>query len=491
MAPTQKPRSTTARRIAVAFGAVLLLFALALAVMLISLAQIGAAEDEVARLDHAKHAGHHAAAMAREQYMHQAHTLITWTGSHLDHYRAVATEAVEATHHLKRAVADHYGEAQAEEIAGMIADSDRRFLDEVWPAVQRDERSRLAELHEITEVPVAKVVALNTELNRTLEADSDAARADAERIRRIARIAVLACFALAIAAAAAVGVYLMRSISRPVAAIRASAARIGAGDLASRVSLDGDDELAELAGAMDQMASDLGRHQAQLLDAHRLASIGQVASGVAHEINNPLGVILGYVTLLRREDGLGEREELRIIEEEVRQSQAIVAGLLDLARPVRLDTAEVDLAEVAREAAARLEETGVTKGVAIRFERGPAPPVLADEGKVRQIVLNLLTNAVESSREPNAETSEVVVSWCQRDGRAWIQIDDGGPGIPAENIERVFEPFFTTRRGGHGLGLAIARSLARAHGGDIILEPRSGGTRASLWLPLDAKQTLS
>lgn len=487
MAP-QKRRRTTARRIVGAFGAVLLLFALALAVMVIALGRIGAAEDEVARLDRAKHAGHHAAAMAREQYMHQAHTLITWDGSHLEHYGGVAKEALGATRHLQREVAGHYGEAQAAQIAEMIADSDRRFRGEVWPAVQRDERGRMAELHEITERPVAKVVALNTELNRKLEADSDSARNEAERIRRSARVAVLACFALAIAAAAAVGVYLMRSISRPVAALRAGAAKIGAGDLSARVSLKGNDELAELAGAFDQMASDLGRHQSQLLDAHRLASIGQVASGVAHEINNPLGVILGYVTLLRREPALADREELRIIEDEVRQSQAIVAGLLDLARPMRLHTTDVDLAEVAREAGARLEEGGGTGGVTIRFTGAPLPRVTADEGKLRQTVLNLLTNAVQASRDPDARSAEVEVMWCQRDRRAWIQIDDRGPGIPAENLERAFEPFFTTRRGGHGLGLAIARSLARAHGGDVTLEARPDGTRAVLYLPIDTKE---
>lgn len=488
-----RPRRTTARRIAGAFGAVLLLFALALAVMLLALDRIAAAEAEVARLDRAKHAGHHAAAMAREQYMHQAHALITWAGDHRDHYGAVAAEARAATHHLEQAVAGRFGEAEAAQIARMIAESDRRFQDEVWPAIQRGERARLAELHDVTARPVAKVVALNTELNGHLERASDAARSDADRIRRDARIAVVGCFALAIAAAAAVGVYLMRSISRPVAAIRAGAARIGAGDLTARVSLTGNDELAELARAFDQMASDLGRHQAELLDAHRLASIGQVASGVAHEINNPLGVILGYVTLLRREPGLRDREELRIIEDEVRQSQAIVAGLLDLARPVRLHRTEVDLADAAREVAARIEETGGAGQVEIQLASA-APPlrVTADEGKVRQILMNLLSNAVEAARDPAARAPVVAVSWSQRDGRAQVQIDDRGPGIPPEQLAQVFEPFFTTRRDGHGLGLAIARSLARAHGGEIQLSPLpEGGTRAALDLPLDGKEAVS
>jgi two-component system, NtrC family, sensor kinase len=351
-----QPRRTTARRIAGAFGLVLLLFALALVVMIVALGQIGDAEQEVARLDRTKHAGHHAAAMAREQYMHQAHTMLAWDDSHMDHYGETADAARVATTHLEHEVAGHPGADQAKEISRLVAESDRRFREEVWPAIQRNDRSRMAELHHVTEHPVQEVVELNTKLNQSLEAESDRAQERAESIRGTARVVVILCFALAIAAAAAVGYYLIRSISRPVAALRASAVRIGAGDLDARIALPGEDELADLARVFDRMAGDLKRHQTELLDAHRLASIGQVASGVAHEINNPLGVILGYVTLLRREPALADREDLRIIEDETRQSLAIVAGLLDLARPVRLDKSDVELSAIAREAAARLED---------------------------------------------------------------------------------------------------------------------------------------
>ena len=483
----RRPR-TTARRIAGAFGLVLLLFGLALVVMIVALGRIGAAEDEVARLDRAKHAGHHAAAMAREQYMHQAHTMLAWDNSHMDHYRETAQAALHATEHLQQEVAGHPGVEQAKEITRLIVESDRRFREEVWPAIERDDRSRMSELHDLTEQPVQEVVALNTKLNSTLEAESETARKAAEDIRGTARLVVIICFALAIAAAAAVGYFLMRSISRPVAALRAGAVRVGAGDLDARIGLPGDDELAELARVFDQMTADLERHQAELLEAHRLASIGQVASGVAHEINNPLGVILGYVTLLRREVQLADREELRIIEDEVRQSLSIVAGLLDLARPVRLDRSDVDLREVGREAASRLEEAGRTEGIDIRFRDNAIARVQADEGKVRQIVFNLLLNAVEAVREPDAAAPIVEITWCEKNGFAWLQIDDHGPGIRPDVLERLFEPFFTTRSKGHGLGLAIARTLARAHGGDVHLEPRPAGTgtRASLSLPLDA-----
>ncbi len=483
--PIASSRRTTASRIVLAFAAILTLFGLALVVMIVALGQIADAERQVARLDHVKHAGHMAAAMAREQYIHQAHTLLEWNESHLDHYEEVAREARAVTEHLREQVGPGEDTRRADEIARLIAESDRTFREVVVPVVRSSERSRVSELHEMTERPVERVVALNDQLNQSLEAASDAAQRRAEQIRSRARVAVLACFALAIVMAAGVGAYLMRSISRPVAALRAGAVRIGGGDLSARVALSGHDELSDLARVFDQMAEDLGKHQGELLESHRLASIGQVASGVAHEINNPLGVILGYLALLRREPELAGREELTIIEDEVRQCLTIVAGLLDLARPVRLQVAEVELGEVVREAVARLDESGQAHGVTIEIRGDGTMPISADEGKLRQVVSNLLGNAVEAAREPTAASPTVTVWWGHEDTRACVHVDDRGPGIAPDALARVFEPFFTTRARGHGLGLALARSLARAHGGDVTLAPRRDGPgiRATLWVP--------
>lgn len=478
------PRKTTRHRIFFAFSAVLGLFAVALVVILLSLSRIAAAESEVARLDHAKHAGHEAAALAREQYIHQAHTLIEWDHSHLGHYTEVADAARSAAERLRNMVISAEGRRQADEIASLVAESHDVFRAEVIPAVAANQHDQANELHHKTEALLAEVIQLNDSLNAALEARSAAAQARAADIRGQARIIVLSCFALAIVLAAAVGAYLLRSISRPIAILRAGVERAGAGNLEDEILLDRDDEFSELAHAFNQMTRDLSSHQAELIRSHRLASIGQVASGVAHEVNNPLGVILGYTKVLRSDPALRDRDELVIIEEEVRQCQHIVAGLLDLARPVNLHISELDLGDLVREVAGRLEESGQSTGVRIRVPEAPATPVRGDEVKLKQIILNLLLNAIEAARDEGSAGDEVTVEWQTDGNQVRLHVLDCGPGIPDEAVPSLFEPFFTTKASGHGLGLAMARTLAQAHGGDVTIAPRgNAGTVASLHLP--------
>jgi signal transduction histidine kinase len=118
--------------------------------------------------------------------------------------------------------------------------------------------------------------------------------------------------------------------------------------------------------------------------------------------------------------------------------------------------------------------------------------IQADETKLRQIALNLLGNAIEAARDPDATAATVEVSWTADGDAASLRIDDRGPGIPDALRPRLFEPFVTTRAKGHGLGLAIARSLARAHGGDVELDPRpGGGTSARLTVPIRSQEVAS
>jgi signal transduction histidine kinase len=247
------------------------------------------------------------------------------------------------------------------------------------------------------------------------------------------------------------------------------------------VLLGGHDEFSELAQAINDMAASLARNQEQLLRSQKLASVGQVAAGVAHEINNPLGVILGYVKLMRRKPGTADDEGLRVIEDEAVQCQRVVQGLLDLARTPTLVPEPVDLGALTLECVERLLASDRSGGVGIdtaKVQRGVM--ATGDEMRLKQVVTNLLLNAVEASSSGQSIVIEV-----RREGaRALLAVHDMGQGMSEETRRHVFEPFFTTKTGGTGLGLAVAHAVVDAHHGEIRLEPaEGGGTRAVVLLP--------
>ena len=485
---TEEPsvRSTTGRRILAAFGAVLVLFAAALTVELFTLRRIAEAEADVSRLDQAKHAGHMAAAQIREQYIHQAHTLIEFGPGHLEHYGRVATETRASIEHLEHLAETDEDKALGAQIALLAAENDRDFQTDVVRAIYRGDRTHIAELGEQLEGVVDQVVALTTTLNESLEHRSVAAGTRTERLRDQAVRATIACFALAILLAAGLGWWLTRTIVHRVDSVCRGARKLGAGDLEARIELSGHDEFTELAASFNQMAASLAREQAALVRSQKLASIGQVAAGVAHELNNPLSVILGYTTLLRRASS-DSAEELRIIEDEARLCQRIVQELLDLARPHRLEVGLVDLAVLAREAIDRLQDSGALRDRNVRFIAGAPVLVAADAGKLRQVIANVVLNAAEATT--SAGTITIGAAGDSREGT--LTVADNGPGIAADIRAQIFEPFVTTKPRGTGLGLAIAYAIVDAHGGRIsIASSPETGTLVSLQLPVSARQAL-
>ncbi|RKH05149.1 sensor histidine kinase, partial [Corallococcus carmarthensis] len=277
-----------------------------------------------------------------------------------------------------------------------------------------------------------------------------------------------------------VGVYIGNSVARPVARLSEGAARLARGDLDVRIPEDDPGELGHLAAQLNRMTVALREHQARLVQHEKLAGIGRLAAGVAHEINNPLGVILGYVRLLQRRAEGALAEDLRVVEEEAVRCQDIVEGLLDLARPGRGPLEPVPLRDACEEVVSRLREStrvGPQVSVAVLGE-GTA---WAQAPRLRQVLLNLVKNAAEAAGEGGRVEVRIAVD---AEGASRVAVSDSGPGVTAEARARLFEPFFTTKLSGTGLGLAVSQAIAEAHGGRIDVDTGPlGGARFTLSLP--------
>ncbi|MFZ5894713.1 MAG: ATP-binding protein [Myxococcota bacterium] len=478
-ASSSLPPRRIARRVALVFLVVLALLGTALLATVRTFRQLSVAEQEAAALDFAKHTGHNVAGLVREQYIHQAHTIIAWDRSHVAHYQHAAEEAKQATLRLLAVPLIPSEQAEAQQIAALVDRIDRDFAQQILPAIDAGDHARVAELHEGTEQQVDRVVRLSEALNRKLEERAMEASAVEERLGRDAAVLVIGCFALAIVVTGAGWLVIGQSILRRLSDLRAAALKLASGNLDVRVPVRGTDEVADLASTFNDMAASLASKQESLLRAQRLAAIGQVAAGVAHEINNPLGVILGYVTLLQRPQA--PPDGLRIIEDEVRQCQRIVQGLLDLAKPAGNRRDPVDLTELARDAVERLQEGGKLARRRVELPQLELSSLaVGDASALRQVVSNLLQNALEATADDGA----IVVEARESNDAVELQVTDDGPGMSEDTRRKAFDPFFTTKATGTGLGLAISHAIVAAHEGAITLTSEPGkGTHAIVRLP--------
>jgi two-component system NtrC family sensor kinase len=236
------------------------------------------------------------------------------------------------------------------------------------------------------------------------------------------------------------------------------------------------------------LVTDLGerqRFQQQLMQSGKLASIGELAAGVAHEINNPLFAILGLVEFLIEDSPPDSKqlERLEVIRSTGMEIKDIVRSLLDFARERSDEHTTVSLAEVARQTVELFRRTSAAKHIEIleRYSDEPTP-VEASANQLKQIFVNLFSNARQAM--PGGGT--VVVEVAREGDFVVARIGDDGPGIPAETIPRIFEPFYTTKRdvGGTGLGLSVSLGIAQSHGGTLTVDsPPGEGTRFLLCLP--------
>ncbi len=327
-------------------------------------------------------------------------------------------------------------------------------------------------------------------------------------IRRARLVWVLTTLLLLLAIFAVVSVVLRRSLSQPVRELLGGAAALGRGDLGYRViaSRSGG-EFAQLAREFNRMADSLAeqrraalreaeerlRLESDLRHSERLAAVGRLAAGVAHEMGAPLNVIDARAEqLMLKPDAPPEsqRRNLSIIRAQTERITHVIRQLLNLARTYDLNPAAVDLRGLAAEALSQFEANAARAGVEVDFDGdGEAVQVEADEAYVRQVLLNVLNNAVQAMPSGGRLRVEVESEVAEKGMRrfASVSISDTGPGIMPEDLPKIFDPFYTTKEVGQGtgLGLSVAFRVVEEHGGWIEAANNRGapGATFTIYLP--------
>ncbi len=303
-----------------------------------------------------------------------------------------------------------------------------------------------------------------------------------------------------------------RSMIHPLEEIVVASTRIAAGDLDHTVNVSARDEIGLLASSFNKMVASLktmkleleewGRTleekvktrteelmtvKNQMAQSEKLASIGRLAAGVAHEINNPLGGILAFSSLALEDcdEKHPLRQNLEIVVKQTMRCRETVKGLLDFARQSSAAEVPTEINSVIEKTLSLLENQSIFQNIKIVLRLGSGlPQVLIDPGQLQQVVVNIAINAVDAMEESGTLTVETRYEAAPQD--VLLRISDTGKGIPDENLPLIFEPFFTTKKVGQGtgLGLSIVHGIVTRAGGKIEVATSTKGTAFTIRLPV-------
>ena len=462
----QNGREGIAFQLAFSFGAVSVVALVMCASLLAEVREVSSLVDWMRRDEEAVRQSLELAAAVREQYIHMAHTMIEGDRSHLDHYEGWHDTVVARVRDLEPLTPVH----QRWRVAIVAAASDaahQRFVRQVVPrlgAPDGVEPMVHRQIQRLTDVAAGQADNVAHAVERRMASTHQLATRATRRAFMVGGLCMALVFGLSLLSIRR----LRRVVVPPLRRLSAVTAAFARGELDARVGPLGQGEIRALACAFDRMADDLVRRQEELRLADRLALVGQLGAGVAHELNNPIAIIRGY---LKAMDPDGDRdvlrEELAILDEEAARCQRLAEDFLSYARPTDLSVARVEMSALVREVVDRVRASRTT-AVTIDVEPGT---VDGDPNRLRQVLLNVVFNAAQVT-----DSEHGVRVRGRASARTYeVSVEDRGPGVDPALRERIFDPFFTTRGEGTGLGLAIARGIVQAHEGEIVVASREGG----------------
>jgi signal transduction histidine kinase len=328
-----------------------------------------------------------------------------------------------------------------------------------------------------------------SQMSQLVATSVDEARAVQEQVvtaAESARFAIAASVVLALVLLLASVILMRVRVIGPMARLHDDVRRIAAGDLTHRARVLSDDEVGELARDVNQMT---GALETRLKQHARLTAVGELATGLAHELNNPLQVILAQSSHALQASAPEEtRESMRLIQEQARRAGRVVAGLVSFVRARPTQRRPSDVNAIVSDTVGLLDDEFGAERVELETRLTPHLPVVrADRAQIEQVLVNLLANALHAAATSAGRRAVAVETRVETD-TVVIAVEDSGPGVPADVRPRIFDPFFTTNAaaGNIGLGLSIAAQIANGHSGTLALvDGGLGGARFELRLPAE------
>jgi len=304
--------------------------------------------------------------------------------------------------------------------------------------------------------------------------------------------------------AVGIGFFLAHRIADPVRKLIQASKEVSRGNLNPNIGPVSKSEIGLLQNTFSEMLNSLkerdikqrAESEIKLLQSEKQASVGKLAAGVAHEINNPLTGVLTFTHMLLRKKNLDAevRDDLQTIARETERVRKIVKGLLDFSRQTVLQEEPIDINELVKSTIALIENQALVKGLELEYTPGKQLPMInGDRNQLQSVLLNIIMNAFDATQSGGKITIKTGLSLSARKTERKgieLSITDTGCGIPQENLDKLFDPFFTTKEVGQGtgLGLAVSYGIVERHGGTIRVQSEVGkGSTFTIWLPLEEK----